>query len=189
MISLASTRPSRCALELSHRHEQHGRLSRGASKSAERRQRAGSTVSTRGIYTNDAARGYMSAYDDNARPGRTPPRNGGVSSTRVRGCPGGFHLDGALITVASRRPYGCRASIRTSASWTCAAFARQTPGITRRGGRTTRVASAAALELGRREGQELDVRALSNCRRWNCPERAGASAGRPMKKDSELNGR
>jgi beta-galactosidase len=28
----------------------------------------GSTVSTRGIYTNDAARGYMSAYDDNAEP-------------------------------------------------------------------------------------------------------------------------
>jgi beta-galactosidase len=27
----------------------------------------GSTVSTRGIYTNDAARGYVSAYDDNAQ--------------------------------------------------------------------------------------------------------------------------
>ena len=28
----------------------------------------GSTVSTRGIYTNDAERGYVSAYDDNAQP-------------------------------------------------------------------------------------------------------------------------
>jgi beta-galactosidase len=28
----------------------------------------GSTVSTRGIYTNDAARGYVSAYDTNAQP-------------------------------------------------------------------------------------------------------------------------
>jgi beta-galactosidase len=28
----------------------------------------GSTVSTRGIYTNDAARGYVSAYDSNAQP-------------------------------------------------------------------------------------------------------------------------
>ena len=46
----------------------------------------GSTVSTRGIYTNDATRGYVSAYDINASlVGQRPPNVGGVILRIVRG--------------------------------------------------------------------------------------------------------
>ena len=117
----------------------------------------GSTVSTRGIYTNDAARGYVSAYDDNAQNWSNTAENGGVSSTRVPGSPAASSGRG-LITAANRRPMAGRASIRISASWTRAAFARTTPGIIRRGGRTSRCCICCRTGTGR----------AGKARKWTC---------------------
>ena len=49
-----------------HVGQRHGQLSRRASRPAEVGTEQASTVSTRGIYANDKERGYVSAYDDNA---------------------------------------------------------------------------------------------------------------------------
>jgi len=61
----------------------------------------GSTVSTRGIYTNDAARGYVSAYDDNAQKWST--RRGMVSFFDPRPWLSGGFIWRDLIIAASRR--------------------------------------------------------------------------------------
>ena len=63
-----------------------------------------STVTTRGIYTNDTTAGYCAAYDiQNSGVSWGEPKFGGLITMPVPGLPAGF-AGQALIIAASRRP-------------------------------------------------------------------------------------
>ena len=146
----------------------------------------GSTVSTRGIYTNDAARGYMSAYDDNAQKWSNtaeewwsffdprPWLSGGFIWTGFdyRGEPTPYQWPcinshfGILDTCGFRKDN----SWYYQAWWTDKPVLHLLPHWNWTG----------------REGQEIDVRVLSNCEQVELFLNGQSLGRQTMTNDSEL---
>jgi beta-galactosidase len=146
----------------------------------------GSTVSTRGIYTNDAARGYVSAYDDNAQKWSNTAEEWWSFFDPRPWLSGGFIWTG-FDYRGEPTPYGwpCINShfgildtcgFRKDNSWYYQAWWTDQP----------------VLHLLPHwnwpgwEGREMDVRALSNCEEVELFLNSQSLGRQKMKKDSEL---
>jgi beta-galactosidase len=146
----------------------------------------GSTVSTRGIYANDAARGYVSAYDDNA-PSWAHTAETWWSYFAVRPwLSGGFVWTG-FDYRGEPTPYG----------WPCinSHFGiLDTCGFPKdnfwyyQSWWTTNVVLHLLPHWNwpGKEGQEIDVRALSNCEEVELFLNGSSLGRQPMKRNSEL---
>ena len=146
----------------------------------------GSTVSTRGIYTNDAARGYVSAYDDNAQnwsntaeqwwsffDPRPWPSGGFVwTGFDYRGEPTPY----AWPCINSHFGILDTCGFRKDNSWYYEAWWTDKPVLH----------LLPHWNWPGREGQELDVRALSNCEELELFLNGQSLGKQTMKKDSEL---
>jgi beta-galactosidase len=146
----------------------------------------GSTVSTRGIYTNDAARGYMSAYDDNGQKWSNTAEEWWSFFDPRPWLSGGF-----IWTVFDYRgeptPYKwpCINShfgildmcgFRKDNSWYYEAWWTDKPVLH----------LLPHWNWPGREGREIDVRALSNCEEVELFLNGRSLGRQTMKKDSEL---
>ena len=146
----------------------------------------GSTVSTRGIYTNDAARGYVSAYDDNAqRWSNTAEQWWSFFDTRPW-LSGGFIWTG-FDYRGEPTPYSwpCINShfgildmcgFRKDNSWYYQAWWTDQPVLH----------LLPHWNWPGRDGREIDVRALSNCQEVELFLNGQSLGRQTMKKDSEL---
>ena len=146
----------------------------------------GSTVSTRGIYTNDAARGYMSAYDDNAQQWSNtaeewwsffdprPWLSGGFIWTGFdyRGEPTPYYWP----CINSHFGILDLCGFRKDNSWYYQAWWTDKPVLH----------LLPHWNWPGREGQEMDVRALSNCEEVELFLNGQSLGRQTMKKDSEL---
>jgi beta-galactosidase len=146
----------------------------------------GSTVSTRGIYTNDAARGYMSAYDDNAEPWSNTAEEWWSFFDPRPWLSGGFIWTG-FDYRGEPTPYRwpCINShfgildlcgFRKDNSWYYQAWWTDKPVLH----------LLPHWNWPGREGQEMDVRALSNCEEVELFLNGRSLGRQTMKKDSEL---
>jgi beta-galactosidase len=146
----------------------------------------GSTVSTRGIYTNDAARGYVSAYDDNAQPWSNTAEQWWSFFAPRPWLSGGFIWTG-FDYRGEPTPYSwpCINShfgildlcgFRKDNSWYYQAWWTDQPVLH----------LLPHWNWPGREGQELDVRALSNCQEVELFLNGRSLGRQTMKKDSEL---
>jgi beta-galactosidase len=146
----------------------------------------GSTVSTRGIYTNDAARGYMSAYDDNAQKWSNTAEEWWSFFDPRPWLSGGFIWTG-FDYRGEPTPYGwpCINShfgildtcgFRKDNSWYYQAWWTDQPVLH----------LLPHWNWPGREGQEMDVRALSNCEEVELFLNGQSLGRQTMKKDSEL---
>ncbi len=146
----------------------------------------GSTVSTRGIYTNDVARGYMSAYDDNARPWSNTAEEWWSFFDPRPWLSGGFIWTG-FDYRGEPTPYGwpCINShfgildtcgFRKDNSWYYEAWWTDQPVLH----------LLPHWNWPGREGAEMDVRALSNCQEVELFLNGRSLGRQTMKKDSEL---
>ncbi len=146
----------------------------------------GSTVSTRGIYTNDAARGYVSAYDDNAQPWSNTAEQWWSFFAPRPWLSGGFIWTG-FDYRGEPTPYRwpCINShfgildmcgFRKDNSWYYQAWWTDKPVLH----------LLPHWNWPGREGQELDVRALSNCEEVELFLNGRSLGRQTMKKDSEL---
>jgi len=133
-----------------------------------------STVSTRGIYANDAAvaataqKGYVSAYDVNSPGwGATAERAGGQSPTDPSWpAPSSGP---ASTTAASRPPTPGPASTRTSASSTSADSRRTTSTTTARGGLIARCSTFCPTGTGpAAKARKSTSGATATAKKWNC---------------------
>ena len=133
-----------------------------------------STVSTRGIYANDAAvaataqKGYVSAYDVNSPGwGATAERAGGQSPTDPSWpAPSSGP---ASTTAASRPPTPGPASTRTSASSTSADSRRTTSTTTARGGLIARCSTFCPTGTGpAAKARKSTCGATATAKKWNC---------------------
>jgi beta-galactosidase len=122
-----------------------------------------STVSTRGIYDERPERGYVSAYDVNAPLGTTAESWWSFSPT-ARGCPA--VLSGrVLIIAASRRRTAGRASIRTFGILDTCGFPKDNFYYYQSWWTTNTVLHLLPhWNWPGKEGQEIRVDALSNCK-------------------------
>jgi beta-galactosidase len=146
----------------------------------------GSTVSTRGIYTNDAARGYLSAYDDNAVPWANTAEGWWSFFAPRPWLSGGFIWTG-FDYRGEPKPYSwpCINShfgildmcgFRKDNSWYYEAWWTDKPVLH----------LLPHWNWPGREGQEIDVRALSNCEEVELFLNGRSLGRQTMKKDSEL---
>jgi beta-galactosidase len=146
----------------------------------------GSTVSTRGIYTNDAARGYVSAYDDNAQKWSNTAEEWWSFFDPRPWLSGGFIWTG-FDYRGEPTPYGwpCINShfgildtcgFRKDNSWYYQAWWTDQPVLH----------LLPHWNWPGREGQEIDVRALSNCEEVELFLNGQSLGRQTMKKDSEL---
>jgi beta-galactosidase len=146
----------------------------------------GSTVSTRGIYTNEAARGYVSAYDDNAQPWSNTAEQWWSFFAPRPWLSGGFIWTG-FDYRGEPTPYSwpCINShfgildtcgFRKDNSWYYQAWWTDQPVLH----------LLPHWNWPGREGQELDVRALSNCQEVELFLNGRSLGRQTMKKDSEL---
>ena len=146
----------------------------------------GSTVSTRGIYTNDAARGYVSAYDDNAQPWSNTAEEWWSFFDPRPWLSGGFIWTG-FDYRGEPTPYRwpCINShfgildmcgFRKDNSWYYEAWWTDKPVLH----------LLPHWNWPGREGQEMDVRALSNCEEVELFLNGLSLGKQTMKKDSEL---
>jgi beta-galactosidase len=146
----------------------------------------GSTVSTRGIYTNDAARGYLSAYDDNASPWSNTAEEWWSFFDPRPWLSGGFIWTG-FDYRGEPTPYGwpCINShfgivdlcgFRKDNSWYYQAWWTDKPVLH----------LLPHWNWPGREGQEIDVRALSNCEEVELFLNGQSLGRQTMKRDSEL---
>ena len=124
----------------------------------------GSTVSTRGIYANDTERGYVSAYDDNA-PAWAQHRGDMVEflRRRGRGCPGGFVWTG-FDYRGEPTPYGWPCINSHFGILDTCGFPKDNFWYYQSWWTDKPVLHLLPhWNWPGREGQEIDVRALSNC--------------------------
>jgi len=146
----------------------------------------GSTVSTRGIYTNDATRGYVSAYDDNAPSWATTAERWWSYFAERPWLSGGFVWTG-FDYRGEPTPY----------SWPCinSHFGiMDTCGFPKdnfyyyQAWWTTNVVLHLLPHWNwpGREGQEIDVRALSNCQEVELFLNGQSLGRQTMKRNSEL---
>ena len=146
----------------------------------------GSTVSTRGIYTNDAARGYVSAYDDNGQNWSNTAEEWWSFFDPRPWLSGGFIWTG-FDYRGEPTPYGwpCINShfgildmcgFRKDNSWYYQAWWTDKPVLH----------LLPHWNWPGREGQEMDVRALSNCQEVELFLNGRSLGRQTMKKDSEL---
>jgi beta-galactosidase len=146
----------------------------------------GSTVSTRGIYTNDAARGYVSAYDDNAQPWSNTAEQWWSFFDPRPWLSGGFIWTG-FDYRGEPTPYRwpCINShfgildlcgFRKDNSWYYQAWWSDKPVLH----------LLPHWNWPGREGQEIDARALSNCEEVELFLNGRSLGRQTMKKDSEL---
>ena len=146
----------------------------------------GSTVSTRGIYTNDAARGYMSAYDDNPQSWSNTAEEWWSFFDPRPWLSGGFIWTG-FDYRGEPKPYAwpCINShfgildmcgFRKDNSWYYEAWWTDKPVLH----------LLPHWNWPGREGQEMDVRALSNCEEVELFLNGRSLGKQTMKKDSEL---
>jgi beta-galactosidase len=146
----------------------------------------GSTVSTRGIYTNDAARGYMSAYDDNPQSWSNTAEEWWSFFDPRPWLSGGFVWTG-FDYRGEPKPYAwpCINShfgildmcgFRKDNSWYYEAWWTDKPVLH----------LLPHWNWPGREGQEMDVRALSNCEEVELFLNGRSLGKQTMKKDSEL---
>ena len=146
----------------------------------------GSTVSTRGIYTNDAARGYVSAYDDNAQKWSNTAEEWWSFFAPRPWLSGGFIWTG-FDYRGEPTPYGwpCINShfgildtcgFRKDNFWYYQAWWTDKPVLH----------LLPHWNWPGREGQEIDVRALSNCEEVELFLNGQSLGRQTMKKDSEL---
>ena len=146
----------------------------------------GSTVSTRGIYTNDAARGYVSAYDDNAQQWSNTAEEWWSFFAPRPWLSGGFIWTG-FDYRGEPTPYRwpCINShfgildmcgFRKDNSWYYQAWWTDKPVLH----------LLPHWNWAGREGQEMDVRALSNCQEVELFLNGQSLGRQTMKKDSEL---
>jgi len=146
----------------------------------------GSTVSTRGIYTNDAARGYVSAYDDNGQNWSNTAEEWWSFFDPRPWLSGGFVWTG-FDYRGEPTPYGwpCVNShfgildtcgFRKDNSWYYQAWWTDQPVLH----------LLPHWNWPGREGQEMDVRALSNCEEVELFLNGQSLGRQTMKKDSEL---
>jgi beta-galactosidase len=146
----------------------------------------GSTVSTRGIYTNDAARGYVSAYDDNGQKWSNTAEEWWSFFDPRPWLSGGFIWTG-FDYRGEPTPYSwpCINShfgildtcgFRKDNSWYYQAWWTDQPVLH----------LLPHWNWPGREGREMDVRALSNCEEVELFLNGQSLGRQTMKKDSEL---
>jgi beta-galactosidase len=146
----------------------------------------GSTVSTRGIYTNDAARGYVSAYDDNAQKWSNTAEEWWSFFDPRPWLSGGFIWTG-FDYRGEPTPYRwpCINShfgildmcgFRKDNSWYYQAWWTDQPVLH----------LLPHWNWPGREGAEIDARALSNCEEVELFLNGQSLGRQTMKKDSEL---
>jgi len=146
----------------------------------------GSTVSTRGIYTNDATRGYVSAYDDNPQRWSNTAEDWWTFFDPRPWLSGGFIWTG-FDYRGEPTPYSwpCINShfgivdmcgFRKDNSWYYQAWWTDQPVLH----------LLPHWNWPGKEGQEIDVRALSNCQEVELFLNGKSLGKQKMKKDSEL---
>ncbi len=146
----------------------------------------GSTVSTRGIYTNDAARGYVSAYDDNGQKWSNTAEEWWSFFDPRPWLSGGFIWTGfdyrgeptpyAWPCINSHFGILDTCGFRKDNSWYYEAWWTDKPVLH----------LLPHWNWPGREGRELDVRALSNCEEVELFLNGQSLGKQTMKKDSEL---
>ena len=146
----------------------------------------GSTVSTRGIYTNDTARGYVSAYDDNWEPWSNTAEQWWSYFADRPWLTGGFIWTG-FDYRGEPTPYGwpCVNShfgildtcgFPKDLFWYYQAWWTKQPVLH----------LLPHWNWAGRDGQEIDVRAESNCEEVELFLNGQSLGRKPMKRNSEL---
>jgi beta-galactosidase len=146
----------------------------------------GSTVSTRGIYANDAVRGYVSAYDDNA------PEWAQTAETWMSYFAGRPWLSGGFVWTGfdyrgEPTPYGWPCINSHFGIMDTCGFPKDNFWFYKAwwtGGPVLHL--LPHWNWPGREGQEIDVRALSNCDEVELLLNGRALGRQAMKADSEL---
>jgi len=146
----------------------------------------GSTVSTRGIYTNDPVRGYVSAYDDNA-PDWANLAHDWWSFYHARPwLSGGFVWTG-FDYRGEPTPYDWPCINSHFGIFDTCGFPKDNFWYYRSWWQDEPVLHLLPhWNWAGREGQEIDVRALSNCDEVELFLNGQSLGRQPMKRDSEL---
>ena len=148
-----------------------------------------STVSTRGIYSTDKLRNWVSAYDLNHTDGRSSPRSGGNFMPRANGWQADSPGPDSIIAASRRRMVG-RRSIRSSALSTCADFRKTIFITTRPGGERSRCCICFRTGIGAgARGSRLRCGCIRIWIRSNYFSTARARARRKLSRSRIWNGR
>ena len=131
-----------------------------------------------GNYWGDTNRGYVAAYSINAGPGGQTVENAWPVIAENDYLAGGFVWTG-FDYKGEPRPFACRSSTATTASWIFAASPRTVITTTKPGGRTNRCCTFSRTGTGRaRKVRRSRCGCTATARKWSCFSTAFRRASR-----------